>query len=308
MCAPPTAPDVDYAANQLAPTHNTPHGYIALLRPANVATALADVLAGYALAGLQNPAALPWLLAATTCLYAGGIVLNDFFDRDLDRVERPERPIPSGRVPARNAALMGSGLLVAGILTASAATRAASMVAIAITVFVLLYDAWGKRHAVVGPANMGLCRALNLLLGVTSAPEALAERWPVALIPFGYIVAVTALSRGEVHGGRRRIATFALVSLTAALAGLALIVLRARHPVAPGLVLAALAWRVVPPFLTARQAPDPGRIRKAVKRGVLSLALVNAVIGTAYAGPVFGAIIIATAIVAAWLARMFPVT
>ena len=266
------------------------------------------MLAGYALAGLQNPPALPWLLGSTMCLYAGGIVLNDFFDRDVDRVERPERPIPSGRVPARAAALMGSLLLVAGVICASAAGRTASSVALAIAAFVLLYDAWGKRHPFVGPANMGLCRALNLLLGATAAPDTLSEQWPVASIPFSYIVAVTALSRGEVYGGRRGIATFALISLSAALAGLALIVFRAAHPLASGLVLAVLAWRVVPPFLDARRLPDSGRIRKAVKRGVLSLALVNAVIGTAYAGPMFGAIVVATALVAAWLARMFAVT
>src|SRR5215213_5958422 len=57
-----------------------------LLRPANVATALADVLAGFALAGLGNRSALPWLLLATAALYAGGIVLNDVFDRELDRI------------------------------------------------------------------------------------------------------------------------------------------------------------------------------------------------------------------------------
>ena len=68
--------------------------YLELMRPANVATALADVLAGYAVAGLGNPRALPWLLLSTACLYAGGVVLNDFFDRDVDRLERPERPIP----------------------------------------------------------------------------------------------------------------------------------------------------------------------------------------------------------------------
>ena len=72
-------------------------GYLELVRPANVATALADVLAGYAVAGLGNPG-LGWLLLSTACLYAGGVVLNDVFDRDLDRIERPERPIPSGRV------------------------------------------------------------------------------------------------------------------------------------------------------------------------------------------------------------------
>ena len=55
--------------------------YLELLRPANVTTALADVLAGFAVAGLLNQAALPWLLLATACLYGGGIVLNDEIGR-----------------------------------------------------------------------------------------------------------------------------------------------------------------------------------------------------------------------------------
>ena len=283
-------------------------GYIDLVRPANVTTALADVLAGYALAGLRNPRALPWLLAATACLYAGGIVLNDYFDRDLDRVERPERPIPSGRVSAGSAAWLGSLLLTAGVLLAAQATGAATFVATAIAFAVLLYDSWGKRFLLVAPLNMGLCRALNLLLGAAAVEAAPRQAWPIALIPLAYIAAVTALSRGEVHGGRRQVATVALVSLGAALAGLAMLVFRSAEPAIPALVLALLGWRVLPPFVAAWRVSEPGRIRTAVKRGVLSLVLVNAVIGTVYAGPVYGAAILATALVAGWLARLFPVT
>jgi 4-hydroxybenzoate polyprenyltransferase len=283
-------------------------GYIDLVRPANVTTALADVLAGYALAGLRNPRALPWLLAATACLYAGGIVLNDYFDRDLDRVERPERPIPSGRVSAGSAAWLGSLLLTAGVLLAAQATAAAMIVATAIAVSVLLYDSWGKRFSLVAPINMGLCRALNLLLGAAAVEAAPRQVWPIALIPLAYIAAVTALSRGEVHGGRRQVATVALVSLGAALAGLAMLVFRSVEPAIPALVLVLLGWRVLPPFVAAWHLPEPRRIRTAVKRGVLSLVLVNAVIGTVYAGPIYGAAILATALVAGWLARLFPVT
>src|SRR6186713_1838216 len=85
--------------------------YLELVRPANVATALGDVLAGFAVAGLGNPGALPWLLVSTACLYAGGVVLNDVFDRNVDAVERPERPLPSGRVAVSHASAVGAGLL-----------------------------------------------------------------------------------------------------------------------------------------------------------------------------------------------------
>ena len=120
--------------------------YLELLRPANVVTALADVLAGFAISGMQNRAALPWLLASTACLYGGGVVLNDVFDRDLDRIERPERPIPSGRVSVQGAAMFGGILLASGIGLATAASATAAALAAAIAGCVLLYDAWGKRR------------------------------------------------------------------------------------------------------------------------------------------------------------------
>jgi len=281
-----------------------------LLRPANVVTALADVLAGIAIAGTASRSTWPWLLLATVCLYAGGVVLNDVFDREIDRVERPERPIPSGRVSAGAAAALGGGLLASGIVAAAGANTTAFLVAMAIAACVLLYDAWGKRHAAIGPLNMAMCRALNLLLGIAAVPAALASAWPVASVPLLYIYAVTTISRGEVHGGSSRAATSALVILLFSLAGLALIASRAgfEHAVPALVLVGALAWRVIPPFLAARQRPAAATIRTAVRRGVLSLVLLDAALAAAFAGPIFAAAVLATGLVAGWLARMFAVT
>jgi 4-hydroxybenzoate polyprenyltransferase len=280
-----------------------------LLRPANVATALADVLAGFAIAGLGHRTALPWLLLATASLYAGGVVLNDVFDRDIDRLERPERPIPSGRIRVSHAAALGAVLLVVGIAAAAAANTTALIVALAIAGCVLLYDAWGKRHAAVAPLNMAMCRALNLLLGVAAVPAALAGAWPIAAVPLLYIYAVTAISRGEVHGGSSRAAASALIVMLASLAGLLLVVSRTGSRAIPALILvAALAWRVVPAFVAAVRQPYAGTIRAAVKRGVLSLVLLDAALAAAFAGPIYAAGVLATGLVAGWLARAFAVT
>jgi 4-hydroxybenzoate polyprenyltransferase len=284
-------------------------GYLELVRPANVATALADVLAGYAVAGLSSHRALGWLLLSTACLYAGGVVFNDVFDRDIDRTERPERPIPSGRVRVAAATTLGLALLGVGILSASLATSAAGMVAAGTAASVFLYDAWGKRQGLLGPINMGMCRGLNLLLGVAATPERLAEAWPLALLPLLYITAVTAVSRGEVHGGRRGIAAFALISLSlviVALLGLALG--RTEASWAGAAFTAVLAWRVLPAFWGAYRVPEPGPIRHAIRTGVLSLVLLDAVIGATYGGSVYSLTILATGLVASSLARRFAVT
>ena len=171
--------------------------YLELLRPPNVTTAVGDVLAGFAVAGLGRPWILPWLLASTMCLYAGGVVLNDVFDLAIDRVERPERPIPSGRVSRQRAAILGSALLASGVAFAALGRPAAGIVAGATAACILWYDAWGKRQTWVGPVNMGLCRAGNLMLGVAAAPEALRWAWPLGGLPLVYITAVTTVSRGR---------------------------------------------------------------------------------------------------------------
>jgi 4-hydroxybenzoate polyprenyltransferase len=96
--------------------------------------------------------------------------------------------------------------------------------------------------------------------------------------------------------------------LSIALSGLAVVALQSGEPVWSGVVLLFLVWRVLPPFVNARRRPDATRIRHAVKTGVLSLVLVNAVLGTAFAGPVYGALILTIALLAGSVARLFAVT
>src|SRR5207302_1510764 len=62
-------------------------------------------------------------VAASTLLYWAGMVWNDYFDLAQDRKERPLRPIPSGRVTPRMAALLGTGLMLAGLGCAALADR-----------------------------------------------------------------------------------------------------------------------------------------------------------------------------------------
>ena len=285
--------------------------FLELLRPANVATSLADVLAGNAVAGLGGWRSLAWLLVSTAALYAGGVVLNDVFDRDIDRVERPERPIPSGRVTTAAAATLGTILLAAGLLAAQRASHESFLVALLLAGAILLYDAWGKRHPLFGPVNMGACRGLNLNLGMTTVAGAAGAHWPLGLIPLFYICAVTIVSRGEVTGGTRRAANIALTLhalVFGLLAGVAIARPGPMSTPAALLLTAFLAWRVWPAFWSARQNTSPAVIRNAVKTGVLSLVFLDAAIGAAYAGMIYSLAILATAVLAGRLARAFAVT
>src|SRR5690606_18161610 len=184
--------------------------YLQLMRPANIVTAISDVLAGIAIALLFVPEGsaldgltLVALMIATIGLYGGGVVFNDVFDAALDARERPERPIPSGNVSVGGATKLAMALFVIGVIAAGAADVLSAVVALSIVVMCLLYDKWAKHHPVAGPLTMGLCRGLNLALGMSYSLAALGEVWFLAFVPVVYIAAVTTISRGEVHGGQR---------------------------------------------------------------------------------------------------------
>ena len=97
--------------------------YLQVCRFAAVFTAIADIAAGLALTGRLQPwqGCNLWLLLATVGLYLAGMAWNDYFDRAIDAVERPRRPIPSGRVSLAGARGFATGLMLLGGLAAAGA-------------------------------------------------------------------------------------------------------------------------------------------------------------------------------------------
>jgi 4-hydroxybenzoate polyprenyltransferase len=176
-------------------------------------------------------------------------------------------------------------------------------------VFVIVYDSWAKRRRFLGPPTMAACRGLNLLLGVAAVPSQLGHAWPLGSISFTYIFAVTALSRGEVHGGTRRVAALALACLTGVLVVLLGLAIRSDgQPLVAVAVVALLGWRVWPPFWRAFRAGQPGLIRQAIRAGVLSLVVLDAALAAIYAGMLSSLAVLALGVLAAVLARLFAVT
>ncbi|QSJ20695.1 UbiA-like protein EboC [Nostoc sp. UHCC 0702] len=292
------------------------------MRPANIVTAWADILVGFAASGgiifdelingqgsFATLIPLGWLLLATTGLYGGGIVFNDVFDAELDAKERPNRPIPSDRVSRQNATLLGSLLFAIGIFAAFQVSWLSATIAIVITFAALFYDAIAKHHAFFGPLNMGLCRGCNLLLGVSAVPAIVSERWYLALIPVLYIAAITAISQGEVHGGKKITGVLALLLIGMVLTAVLALGFIADYAVITALPFAVLlAIRVLPNFVKAAREPIPEKIRTAVKVGVLSLIILDATIAAGFAGLYYGLLVLILLPVSMKLAQLFAVT
>lgn len=297
--------------------------YLQLMRPANIVTAWADILVGYAAAGgaeILTQALgsnggghvlvpLGWLVLSTSGLYGGGVVFNDVFDADLDRVERPERPLPSGRAPMSGAILLGATLFGIGIVAAAQVSLVSAGLAIAVALTALIYDSLGKHQGILGPLNMGLCRGGNVLLGVSAVPAILSERWFLALIPIVYIAAVTAVSRGEVEGGKRQTGMLAIALVFLVLAGVLGLAGLDGYDAVPAIPFIGLfAGLVMPAFVKATQDPSPTTIQQAVKSGVLSLIVLDSAIAAGFAGWTYGLAVLALLPVSKSLARLFAVT
>ncbi len=304
----------------------TPGALAELVRAPAALSVPGDVVAGAGAARVLDHRTAG-LACASVCLYWAGMAANDWADRELDAVERPERPIPSGRVSARDALTVASGLTAAGLtLAALAGGRKTAVLATGLAAAIWSYDVKWKNTG-AGPAGMALCRGLDVLMGASTGRVRKAIR-PAAIVA-AHTYAVTALSRREVHGADR---TLPIATLTAtafiASAAAAESRSRSRSALSGGPVLARpggrgkrgvgswvnallAGWYAVRFGKAQRNVlrePNAGNVRAAVGAGITSLpALQGALI--AHAGrPVAGGLVAAAAPLGARLAKAVSAT
>ena len=290
--------------------------YAQLVRLPNAASLWADTLLATLAAGTwsQSPAVAVLALAGSTGFYLGGMALNDYCDRAEDAAARPFRPIPSGRVAPGTALALAVGLLALGLVCAaaisllrpSAAGAPVWLLAVILCGTIVAYDAVLK-HTPLGPAAMGACRALNVAT-VLATTGALPTPVAIHLATIGgvYIAGVTVVARREegVSSGRGLWAGAALILL----AVVAVVLLPLHDPESygttpyPYLVAAWATW-VFAPLAGAIRAPHhPATVQAAVKRGILGLVPLDAILATAFAGPA-GLLLVLLLPPAQWLGR-----
>jgi hypothetical protein len=277
--------------------------YLELLRLPNVFTAIADVLMGafvaVALAPHSPATGVPvgivsLLICTSSCLYLAGMVWNDYFDRDKDAEQRPARPIPSRRVPESAAQWLGSQLIVVGLVAAFTAAYfvgwRSGILALALAAAVLSYDGLLK-ETWLGPINMGLCRMLNVLLGMCVIADPWHQTHYLVAAGIGiYIVGVTGFARTEAVVSNRFMLLAGVLVMLAGLGTLAYFPNLVPKSYVSGrletwtlfwIVLAAqISWRC----LRAVADPRPPMVQTAVKTCLLSLIVLDAAITYAVQG------------------------
>ncbi|WP_394749698.1 UbiA-like protein EboC [Spongiimicrobium salis] len=289
------------------------------MRPANLPTAAGDIFAGLAMAGILK--STPgfgffdgvdfWnsiiLVGASVLLYAGGVVLNDVFDAKLDAVERPERPIPKGVVSLRAAALFGASLLVLGIVGAFFVNALSGKIALGLALAIITYDGFSKKYDFLGPLNMGICRSLNLLLGMSVFGQLI--HWWFIGIPLMYIFAITLISRGEVHADNKKNIIFAgILYATVIFSVIGLMEYFNVRSIFSLLFLVLFAVLIFLPLRKAYISNTPKHIKKAVIAGVLSLIVLDAAMAVGFSEWWYGVLILCLMPLSIWLSKLFSVT
>jgi geranylgeranylglycerol-phosphate geranylgeranyltransferase len=153
-----------------------------MTRPHNLAIAGLTVVVGWSVAG--GGSWRPRLLlaaAAGTLVAAAGNVINDYFDADIDRINKPRRPIPSGRLTRRESLRYYAALSGLALLVAAGSGVAALLATLVWTLCLYAYSAVLKTRLLLGNLMVAAVSSSGFALGAWLAGRPAASLVPAVL-------------------------------------------------------------------------------------------------------------------------------
>jgi len=169
--------------------------YLSILRPIDGGMAAFAVLIGFVLGIGGLTLTQPLLLAmASVFIFSGaGIVLNDYFDAEMDKVNAPNRPIPSGKITKKNALIYSATLFIIAIALAFLINTWCLALALLNTVLEILYAWKFKKIALLGNFTDSWFPASSFLYGALASGN-------LASVPILAGLAFLANTGREIHG------------------------------------------------------------------------------------------------------------
>jgi hypothetical protein len=175
--------------------------WLQIARVSNTPTVVSNAVAGAMLASTAAETGTVVLVSIAMALfYTAGMVLNDLADADIDRRQRPERPIPSGAISPRAALAAFVALVCAGLAALAVEGVAPLLAGVGLVGLIALYDLWHKGNP-ISPGLMAACRAMVYVIAGLAVTSSLpAELWGAAALLFGYVVGLTQVAKIEGGG------------------------------------------------------------------------------------------------------------
>ena len=141
--------------------------FVQLSRPVNIFITLASIPVACWIAGGTTHNSLIILLAALTgaLVTAGANAINDSFDIDIDRINRPDRPLPLGVLTQRNAQQMWFIVSLTAICINVFINPLALLIVILAVVLLYYYSARLKRTIITGNVVVGFMTGMAFIYG-----------------------------------------------------------------------------------------------------------------------------------------------
>lgn len=142
--------------------------YVELIRPFNCIMAGIAVFVGALLASpfaLSLPTGLIYTLVSAVLIAAAGNAINDYADVEIDKINRRDRPIPSGRVRKELALYVAIALFAAGIALGSLVNHTVAAIAVLNTALLVAYSFYFKHVLLVGNVVISFLVGSTFLFG-----------------------------------------------------------------------------------------------------------------------------------------------
>lgn len=286
--------------------------YLRMARPAGMVTSMADVIAGVAIAGrfesglVKNFVNILLLCAGTAFLYAGGAIYYTIFNAKQDAIDPPNRDIPSGELSPRLVKPIGFILLLMGIALADMGSNLAGFIAFAIAFFILIYAKLAKSSPIFSPLFLGICRGLNLILGISLVAFEMQSWWFLALVPIIYTYAVALIAYAKNSKHTKQDLQIGAILYAAALGAILYQANANGELETTGIVIVAFALFILVPLSNAIRYPSVGHIEKAAKAGTRYFILMDVAWSITFNSWLAAAIIVVLLVVSLWLLKILP--
>lgn len=144
-----------------------PPGPLAIIRPTNSLMVGFAVIVGIAVAAppqaLTPTAALGFLTGFLISSYS--MIINDLYDLEVDKINAPHRPLPSGSITPSTAKTLAALLLLLGLLTATLSGQTNLVIAATFAFLAWIYNRWGKRQGLLGNTMVAASVAIPYIYG-----------------------------------------------------------------------------------------------------------------------------------------------
>ena len=173
--------------------------YISIIRPVNAVVAgLAGIL-GVIIATGTIPSIFVFIFLIVLFITGAGNVINDYYDREIDAINQPERPIPSGLISSGNALAYAAILFMAGNTIAIAFTPISlAGIALVNSILLWLYAAYLKVTPLFGNISVSyLAASIFLFGGAIEGISGLISVLPIAGATFGVMLARELIKDAE---------------------------------------------------------------------------------------------------------------